>query len=176
MRNTGVLLITIGFLTGSYATVLHEWSVNWTYFLPALIVGFLGVALLRISSHRSARAEERVKQNIESLNQSLERIVSNVENLNQEKSSIDVYELPERIDDTFIKDLNTFVEARESIGHGYTLQDYADIMSNFAAGERYLNRVWSTSVDGYIDEAHEYIGRAETQFKYARDKLKALTQ
>ncbi|HKJ67468.1 MAG TPA: hypothetical protein VKA68_05890 [bacterium] len=176
MRNTGVALITIGFLAGSYATVLHEWSVNWIYFLPALIVGFLGVALLRVSAHRSDRAEERVKQNIESLKQSLERIVGNMEKLNQEKTSVDVYDLHERIDDTFIEDLNIFVEARESIGHGYTLQDYADIMSNFAAAERYLNRVWSTSVDGYVDEAHEYLERAEAQFTNAYTKLQALTR
>lgn len=37
-------------------------------------------------------------------------------------------------------------------------------MNRFAAGERYLNRVWSASTDGYIEEAHRYIERATRQF------------
>jgi hypothetical protein len=40
-------------------------------------------------------------------------------------------------------------------------------MNPFSAGERYLNRVWSTSTDGYIDEAHEYLGRSHEQFEDA---------
>ena len=36
--------------------------------------------------------------------------------------------------------------------HVFGMQNYADVMSNFAAGERYINRVWSASTDGYVDE------------------------
>ena len=38
-------------------------------------------------------------------------------------------------------------------------------MNRFAAGERYLNRVWSASTDGYIEEAHRYIEKAARQFE-----------
>ncbi len=62
-----------------------------------------------------------------------------------------------RIDELFPGDLNTFVEARETIPHVYGLQAYADVMSHFAAGERYLNRVWSASADGYVDEVRTYL-------------------
>ena len=44
-------------------------------------------------------------------------------------------------------------------------------MSAFAAGERYLNRVWSASADGYVDEAREYIERAREQFVDAKNRL-----
>jgi hypothetical protein len=40
-------------------------------------------------------------------------------------------------------------------------------MSNFAAGERYINRVWSASTDGYVDEVILYLGRAREQFREA---------
>ena len=53
----------------------------------------------------------------------------------------------------------------ESIAIAFGLPLYASVMSHFAAGERYLNRVWSCSVDGYIDEAHAYISRAREQFE-----------
>ncbi len=46
-------------------------------------------------------------------------------------------------------------------------------MSDFAAGERYLNRVWSASADGYVEEAKSYIHRALIQFQHARTKLDA---
>ena len=54
-------------------------------------------------------------------------------------------------------------QERESIAHSYGLQAYAEVMNRFAAGER-LNRVWSASTDGYIEEAHRYIERATRQF------------
>jgi hypothetical protein len=47
-------------------------------------------------------------------------------------------------------------------------------MNEFAAGERYLNRVWSASVDCYIDDVHEYLGRAKEQFINTRDVLSKL--
>jgi hypothetical protein len=51
--------------------------------------------------------------------------------------------------------------------HVFGMQNYADVMSNFAAGERYINRVWSASTDGYVDEVNMYIDRALEQFREA---------
>lgn len=47
-------------------------------------------------------------------------------------------------------------------------------MNPFAAGERYLNRVWSTSTDGYIDEAHIYVTKAREQFESALEVFQGL--
>jgi hypothetical protein len=47
-------------------------------------------------------------------------------------------------------------------------------MNSFAAGERNLNRVWSASTDGYIDEAHDYIALAREQMVEALEKFRAL--
>ena len=44
-------------------------------------------------------------------------------------------------------------------------------MSSFAAGERYLNRVWSASADGYIDEVNTYIEKAREQFVDSLNKI-----
>jgi hypothetical protein len=68
-------------------------------------------------------------------------------------------------------DLIRFVDARESMVHLFGLQAYADIMSHFAAGERYINRVWSSSADGYDVEAARYLGKAEEQFADAQKQL-----
>ena len=44
-------------------------------------------------------------------------------------------------------------------------------MSHFAAGERYINRVWSASADGYDDEAETYLKKAAGQFDEAKQQL-----
>ena len=64
-------------------------------------------------------------------------------------------------------DLTTFAEARESLAHAHNLQVYADVMSHFASGERYINRVWSASADGYVDECMTYLDKAQVQFAEA---------
>ncbi len=57
----------------------------------------------------------------------------------------------------------------------FGLQTYADIMSDFAAGERYVNRVWSTSADGYGEEARRYLERATARFHATRERLHSTT-
>ena len=49
-------------------------------------------------------------------------------------------------------------------------------MSSFAAGERYINRVWSASADGYDEEAETYLGKAAQQFVDAQQQLQQATQ
>ncbi len=41
-------------------------------------------------------------------------------------------------------------------------------MSAFTAGESTLNRVWSVSADGHVDEVNQYVGRALKLFKQVR--------
>jgi hypothetical protein len=84
--------------------------------------------------------------------------------------------LRDRIDTGLRPDLIRFADARESMVHLFGLQTYADIMTHFAAGERYINRVWSASADGYDEEAARYLGRAEEQFADAQRQLNAATR
>ena len=63
--------------------------------------------------------------------------------------------------------IGSHADARESMQHAFGIQAYADIMSAFAAGERYLNRVWSASADGYVDEVNAYLHKASEQFNEA---------
>jgi hypothetical protein len=174
MRKAGYLLIAVGFLAGSWSAMLDQAAVDWMWFVPALIVGAGGVALARLGASNEGQAKGRVRSNMENLRDALARIVDTAAELDAEKESITLADLHQRIDERFPADLNIFVEARQTIGHVYGLKAYAEVMNEFAAGERYLNRCWSASVDGYIDEAHEYVGRARDQFTRARDVVGAL--
>jgi hypothetical protein len=172
MKMIGFLMVTVGFLAAALASVLDENAVRWLWYVPALMVGVAGVAAIRINDARRNKAEHHVAGKIETVEGSLERIATNITNLNAEKESINTYDMRHQIDELFIDDLEMFVDARESIAHRYGLAAYGEIMSSFAAGERYLNRVWSASADGYIDEVNAYLDRAQEQFSDSLDKIR----
>ncbi len=176
MQSIGLVLIIIGFLAGSLVAVLEADAVNWLLFLPALAIGVLGVAMVQIAMRRYASDVTRLSSNTRALRDSLERVVDKLGSLNRDKADIDTYDLPERIDQTLRDDINTFVEARESIVYLWGVQSYGEIMSHFAAGERYLNRVWSSAADGYIIESHTYLARSLEQFSQARKLLQSLAK
>ena len=167
MKLIAILLIIASFLAGAFLTVLDPRTVQWNYLLPTLIVGILGLVMFRKARHSETRADEKLAGNIETLGRSLENILRNLGELNQRGEDLPVYEARFEIDRLFRADLNDFADARESMIHVFGMQDYADVMSNFAAGERYINRVWSASTDGYVDEVRLYLERAQTQFTEA---------
>ena len=174
MKILGFALIAAGFLGGSYFAVLDTETVPVGSYLPALVVGAIGVGIARMASHKESRDEEVVSANIGAIEAALERIVEDAREFDRDKESIDVYELRHHIDRTFPDHLDAFVQARQSIAHAFGLQAYADVMNPFAAAERYLNRVWSTSTDGYIDEAQTYVTKAREQFEEALEVFHGL--
>ncbi|OHB65156.1 MAG: hypothetical protein A2168_03125 [Planctomycetes bacterium RBG_13_50_24] len=174
MRKIGYLVIAVGFLAGSLAATIDKEEMQWGYFAAALAVGIVGVGLVRLGVRREKRVEGKLALNIQSVETSLSRIVQNMTGLNAQKSSINTYDVRYRIDELFTEDLSAFVEARQSIAHTHGLNAYADVMSSFAAGERYLNRVWSASADGYIDEVSAYLEKAQTQFADSLAKIRDL--
>ena len=46
---------------------------------------------------------------------------------------------------------------------------YAEVMSRFAAGERLLNRAWSASADGYLDEVVQSLAAGNAHLQAARE-------
>ena len=175
MKALGLLLITLGFLAGALvAAQTEENEVDWTRFLPGAALGAVGVGLARAGVKRETQAVGAVSANVENLREALDRVVDKIRKMDDEKAAMNPYDAHGRIDALFREDLTVFADARESIGHRFGLSAYADVMNEFAAGERYLNRVWSASVDGYIDEVQEYVGRARHQFEETQRKLGAL--
>ena len=164
MKIFALLLVIASFLAGSFLSVLDPREVNWAYLIPVLLAGVAGLWLYRAAQHRETRAGDRLAGNIDILAKSLANILFNLEELNRRGDDLPVYDARFEIDRLFREDLNNFADARESMVHVFGIQNYADVMSNFAAGERYINRVWSASTDGYVDEVREYLEKARKQF------------
>ncbi len=165
MKTLAYLLISVGFLAASLVAVQTPANeIAWAKYVPALLPGLVGVVLARLANRQRAQHAGALQSNSRQLQESLRRIVANAALLEHEQASAPDREVHQRIDQLFRDDLNTFAEARQTISHLHGLQAYAAVMNEFAAGERYLNRVWSASVDGYVDEVREYLTKARHQF------------
>lgn len=174
MKRIGYFLITGGFLVGAFFAVEQREGLAVPYFLAALAVGAVGVAMVRFARHQEATHAGTIRTNLAAIEQSLASVVEKMRRLDETKADIDVYELLHVIDREFPEDLDAFVQARYSLVHSFGLQAFADVMNPFAAGERNLNRVWSASADGYIDEAHTYVGKSREQFESALEIFRGL--
>ena len=169
MKKIAYFLLVAGFLGAAFATSLHARQVDWALFAIAALVSAAGVVLAKRLDSADARSESVLNTNRAELNESIGNVVARLDALADTSGE----QLRDWIDEQLRPDLRRFADARESMVHLFGLQTYADIMSNFATGERYVNRVWSASADGYDGEADAYLGRAVEQFRNAQTQLSA---
>jgi hypothetical protein len=170
MKGLGYLLLCAGFIVAAYATALDVESVGWPLFAAATFAAVGGVFLIKRHARSIAQSADVLETNRTELRESIDNVVRDLREI-VSAGSLRGTELRDRIDTKLHPDLTRFADARESMVHLFGLQAYADIMSHFAAGERYINRVWSSSADGYDEEAVHYLGRAVEQFEDARRQL-----
>ena len=174
MKYIGFLMVTIGFIAAALATVVDVETIKWVWYIPALAFGIAGVVIIKVDDASQHKTEHHVAARIETVEGSLEKIVTNIKQLNSDKDSINTYDMRHRVDELLTEDMINFVQARQSIVGKYGLQAYADLMGYFASGERYINRVWSASADGYIDEVNMYLDKAQKQFIGALENFNRL--
>ncbi len=173
MKTLGYLLLVAGFLGGAFVASMDAEHVIWSAFVPAILLGAAGLWLVKRAEHAVSRSDEVLTANQAHLGDSLKRVVAQLRDLEAIKGTLGPSALRSEVDERFRGDLHRFAEARETLSHLYGLQTYAEIMSSFATGERYLNRVWSSSADGYIEEARTYVGKALEQFEESLSCLEA---
>ncbi len=174
MRALGYVLLCAGFIVAAYATALDVSAVEWRLFAIATGAAIAGVILFKRHEQAEARADHVLEGNRTALRQSIDNLVNDLRAI--AASGAQGSALRDRIDEQLRPDLTRFADARESMVHLFGLQAYADIMSHFAAGERYVNRVWSSSADGYEEEAAKYLEKAAAQFEDAQRQLAEAAQ
>jgi len=170
MKNLGYFMVALGFLGGAFATSLDVQNVNWTIFISMAAAAVMGLVIYKMQVGALARSEEVLNTNRVELRESIANVVNDLQELNNDNLTRGAV-LRDRIDLKLREDLRRFADARQSMVHLFGLQTYADIMSHFAAGERYINRVWSASADGYDEEADAYLKKAAVQFDEAKQRL-----
>lgn len=172
MKLLGSVLLTVGFLAGAYASVAQVASVNWLHY--GLCAGLMLVGMLCLRAARSAALQEagdKHDADIAVLQGSLASLIEKVRGFEAGRSDEDQLVIHRCIDEELMDDIDAFVEARESMIHKLGMQRYADIMSPFANGERLLNRAWSASADGYVDEVRSCVTNARAELEKAAAQL-----
>jgi hypothetical protein len=176
MRPIGLLFLFVGFLTAAFFSVRQtdraglEWAtIQWGWYVPSILLGVLGVAMIRSSSRDDAA--ETATADLQTLVDSIEQACTRLATLQAEREVIGVYGIHVALDERIVSHLNRFAEAREVLIRRYSLHVFAEIMDRFASGERQINRAWSASADGYIDEVWASLDRGQTLLEDARKKL-----
>lgn len=176
MKGIGFLLLIGGFLLGAYSTALDIEETDWTMFAAAAVAAIFGLFLLKRHERGEARADHVLTANKAELKESIGNIVTELDAMVRESDQISTDDIRLEIDKRLRDDLRRFADARESMVHLFGIQTYANIMSEFAAGERNVNRVWSASTDGYRGEAETYLERAMNRFHGAKQQLESATE
>lgn len=176
MKQIAYGFVSIGFIVAALVSVMDVDELQWIYYAFGLGFGIVGVIIIRSHMKKLWTAPDKLSGNMTLLMTCLTRIVETAQQY-QGKAMTDAtcLSMHQTIDQEFASDLRQFADARESIVHLHGLQTYAEIMTHFATGERYLNRVWSASADGYVDEVSLYMPQVLEQFQQCHEKLSVLS-
>jgi hypothetical protein len=152
----------------------EEWSlIPWSIYIPSAVTCMIGIGLLTAARSTAGQKSEKTEASLAEIKVSLARVIENIHRLSGETESLAPSKIAKRIEIDLSDDLRDFAEGRDSITAEYGLAVFADVMTQFAAGERSINRAWSAAADGYVDEAATCIERAETMMQAAQAKLQA---
>lgn len=172
-RTQGLVSLWAGVLLGSFVSVRHTDHIEWWAYAIAAALAGVGVVRLRSSAKAEANEGDRVGRDIGVLHESLATLVDRLDALVGAEAEVEVYDVKDKIDGELAEMLATFADRRESMIAAHGLDRYADVMTAFAGGERLINRAWSASADGYIDEVWPCLQRAAALMHQARDRLVA---
>ena len=173
----GHALLWGGFLVAAFCSVLRteqeaKWqTVPWPAYLAAMVVGFIGVVLVRRAKRSHASDEAKTDAEYSTVRSSLETLTAVIDQLNASAELRPAHVLRE-IDDRCMEPFSEFAEARQSLVKRFGMKVYADVMTEFASAERLVNRSWSAAADGYVDEVSSSLQTAGRHLHRAHELLK----
>ena len=174
MKGTvGQVLLWIGFLGGAYVSVCRmertdsPWStIPWDWYALCVGVGTVGVVLLRRDKMYRRALSAASETSLESVRGKLQEIEEQITALVGQLDEMTCEEVLTFIDDRCVPVFAEFADGRTVIANRFGTSVYAEVMTEFASGERYVNRAWSAAADGYVDEVVDCV-RAAQQFLHA---------
>jgi len=170
------VLITAGTLAASLAvartdTSVTGWMATWQVSTLWAVAGLVLIAVgIVVQRSGKAAAGEEARMGLAGLDATLEQVVGEVDRLGEAIGTLELDALHTRVDEVLIGPVTDFAEGRQALIEVFGIGPYAEVMGPFAQGERYLNRAWSASADGYQEEAETYARKAGPLFREAHRK------
>jgi hypothetical protein len=179
MRYLGHLLLWAGFLAGAFVSLSRleqdgsKWAtISWVWYAVFISVGIAGVVLLRFADRHSAADDAKTDAEYSVIQQSLAKVAEIVDRLCEEREHVPSH-VVRCIDDECAEPLADFADARQALVKRFGMAVFADVMTEFAAAERFVNRSWSAAADGYVDEVASSLQRAQQHLRRAQALLLA---
>lgn len=176
MRPLGYVLMWGSFVAAAYASVFRleiasdKWgTIGWLGYAIAMTVGFGGIVLIKLALRRDHSDEEKTDAEYSVVRSSLELVSAAVGRLCE--SEIQPAAILRGIDDECAEPFSDFADSRQALVKRFGMKVYADVMTEFASAERYVNRSWSAAADGYVDEVLKSLQRADKHLKKAQSLL-----
>ena len=178
MRALGHTLLWVGFLGAAFVSVSRlenaddKWAtIPWGYYFTGVAIGVAGIVCLRKAQQIDHADEERTEAEFSVVQESLAHLTTTVGDLCDHTPGPS--EVVRRIDEQCAESFLEFADARQAMVKRFGLTVYADVMTEFASAERYVNRSWSAAADGYVDEVSSSLQRARVHLHAAGDLLAA---
>ncbi len=152
----------------------NAWAtINWAWYLISAAICLAGVCFLRMGKRAAVGKDDKVEANLKQIKLHLINAVNNTESLDQQMKEFKPRQILNFIEESLLEDLDGFAEGRDSITNEYGLEVFASVMTQFAAGERAINRAWSASADGYVEEAATCVAHGLAMLQSAKKLLDA---
>ncbi len=163
---------------GNEATVSvipsSPWStVNWLWYGISAGVCIAGIVVLHSGKKSNAAQSQKSEANLKQIKANLADAVVNTDRLGQEIKNMSPRQIMTFIEENLYDDLRDFADGRDSITVEHGLETFASVMTQFAAGERVINRAWCAAADGYVDEATRCISVASDMLGSAKKLLES---
>ena len=178
MAILGQILLWVGFLGGSLACVFQlenedsKWStIPWGMYAAGAAIGIVGVVLLRMDKASKSAASANSESDFETVRTSLETVAQRIAELHTKLGKMTCEDVLQYIDEQCVLPCAEFADGRQVLVNRFGTAVFAAVMTEFASGERYMNRAWSASADGYVDEVEKSVAHANTFFNAAVDEL-----
>ncbi len=160
------------FISKRTSLIENKWpTVNWLWYGLSMILGIGGVVLLRKTSKSKETESSRVAEEFSIVTRSLTDLQLRIGELAANLEKLAPQDVVEFIDETCVDPFTDFADARNALIQRYGLRAFAEIMTQFASGERFLNRTWSAAADGYMNEAMDSVTRSNAHIIRAGELL-----
>ena len=140
----------------------NKWpTINWLWYGLAMVGGIGGVILLRKTSKSAETESGRVAEEYSVVTSNLAELKQRIGELKINLDKLAPRDVVDFIDETCAEPFSDFADARNALVQRFGLQAFAEIMTQFASGERFLNRAWSAAADGYMKEVKDSVMRSD---------------
>lgn len=188
-RIAGICLLWIGFLSGALATVqrpdgsgpeftmAQRWqTINWQWYIGSFAISALGVTIIWTTRKTTSRQTASFERQLANQREAIDQLIDCVGELQSQLDHWPPSKIRDCIDDRCVAPLAEFADARMAIAHRHGMASFAELMSDFAMSERYINRAWSAAADGYLDEVRACLEIAADKLAHLKVRFGEITQ